>query len=373
MVRVLHTADWQLGMSRRFLGNDARPRFQQARIDAVRTLGRIAAERACDLMVVAGDVFESNQVDRGTVLRALDAMGAAPCPVFLLPANHDPLDGGTIYRNDWFRARPPNVVVIENAEPIEVRPGLEVVGMPWSSKRPLDDLVEAGLARLPKARGIRIALAHGAIDRFAPDRADPARISTEAALRALADGRIHYLALGDRHSTTEVEPRIWYSGSPEATDYDEVESGQALIVELEGAECRVERVRTGRWRFHRIDAEILGAGEIAALARRLEAVEDKECAVVKLSLKGALALRDRARLDAVLEEARLKFAAVEVWARHTDLTLLPDDGDFGGLGLAGFAREALEDLVARARGAGEEAATARDALALLWRLAGGGR
>jgi len=39
MVRFVHTADWQLGMSRHFLDTDAQARFTAARIDAVRRLG----------------------------------------------------------------------------------------------------------------------------------------------------------------------------------------------------------------------------------------------------------------------------------------------------------------------------------------------
>ena len=45
---------------------------------------------------------------------------------------------------------------------------------------------------------------------------------------------MHYVALGDRHSTTEVggTGRIWYSGAPEPTAYDEIDPGNVLIVDL---------------------------------------------------------------------------------------------------------------------------------------------
>ena len=45
-MRFLHTSDWQLGITRRFLGTDAQARFAQARLDAVRALGRIAHPEA---------------------------------------------------------------------------------------------------------------------------------------------------------------------------------------------------------------------------------------------------------------------------------------------------------------------------------------
>jgi hypothetical protein len=52
--------------------------------------------------------------------------------------------------------------------------------------------------------------------------------------------------------------------------------------------------------------------------------------------------------------------------------VLPADADFEDLGLAGFAERAVASLRAQARSGGDGAATARDALALLVRLAGEG-
>ncbi len=81
MIRFLHTSDWQLGMTRRFLSEEAQARYTQARFDAIRTMGRIAKEKQCQFMLVCGDSFESNQVDRKTVARAIEALKevAGPC------------------------------------------------------------------------------------------------------------------------------------------------------------------------------------------------------------------------------------------------------------------------------------------------------
>ncbi|MCZ6549750.1 MAG: hypothetical protein O6837_16775 [Deltaproteobacteria bacterium] len=74
MTRFLHTGDWQLGMTRHFFSEGVQERFAQSRFDAIRELGRIAKEEDCRFMVVCGDVFESNLVDRKTVSRALEAL-----------------------------------------------------------------------------------------------------------------------------------------------------------------------------------------------------------------------------------------------------------------------------------------------------------
>ena len=57
-------------MTRHFFSEGAQERYSQARMDAIRTMGRIAKDESCQFLLVCGDAFESNQVDRKTVARA---------------------------------------------------------------------------------------------------------------------------------------------------------------------------------------------------------------------------------------------------------------------------------------------------------------
>ena len=68
-------------MTRRFLSEEAQARYTQARFDAIRTMGRIAKEKQCQFMLVCGDAFESNQVDRKTVARTIEALKEVVVPV----------------------------------------------------------------------------------------------------------------------------------------------------------------------------------------------------------------------------------------------------------------------------------------------------
>jgi len=72
MTRFLHSADWQFGMTRHFLEGEAQARFTAARIEAIGAIGALAIEEGCSFVVVAGDVFESNQVERQVVVRAMN-------------------------------------------------------------------------------------------------------------------------------------------------------------------------------------------------------------------------------------------------------------------------------------------------------------
>ena len=53
-MRFLHTADWQLGMTRHFLSPDAQPRYSAARRAAITALGSVAEEHDAEFVVVAG-------------------------------------------------------------------------------------------------------------------------------------------------------------------------------------------------------------------------------------------------------------------------------------------------------------------------------
>lgn len=370
-VRFVHSADWQLGMTRHFLGADAQAQFDLARTDVIVRIGEVARAHGAAFVVVGGDVFETNQVERRVVVRALEAMGAAGVPFHLLPGNHDPLDAGSVFRSSTFvRHRPDNVHVLDGEHPVVVAPGVELVAAPWRSKRPLVDLCRAAAEGLDADGTVRILVGHGAVDALSPDRHDPALVSLAGAEAALADGRIHYVALGDRHSTTSVgqSGRIWYSGAPEPTADDEVDPGNVLVVDLGADELRVEPVAVGRWRFVRHAAELDTEADVEALAAWLGEVSDKDRTIVKLSLVGTLSLAAASRLDDVLEHHADLFAALDTWQRRTDLVVLPDADDLSELGLGGYAAEALADLRATAALDGDDAATARDALGLLYRL-----
>ncbi len=376
MVKFIHTGDWQLGMTRHFLAGEAQERFAEARLQAVRTIARTASQEGCDFVVVCGDVFESNQVDRRVVARALDALGDFTMPVYLLPGNHDPFTAGSVYRSPAFTAHcPANVVVLDEIGSRLIPDlGVELVAAPWDSKSPLEDLAARACAGLQADPGVqRVLVAHGAVDALSPDPNEPSLIRLAALEQAVADGLVHYVALGDRHSVTDVGStgRVWYAGAPLATDYGEDAPNQVLLVEMDGDSLKVEPRPTGPWQFRSESFDVNHHSEVEAVGEWLAALPDKPSTVVKLSFVGTLNLADKAHLDEILEHHSLLLAALEVWGRHTELVVQPDDDDLRDLGLVGFAADALDELREMAATAGPEGATAQDALSLLYRLVKG--
>lgn len=364
MVRFLHTADWQLGMTRRFLQGEAQARFTQDRIDAIRRLGDLARREECAFVVVSGDVFEHSQVEPRTVKRALEAMATIGLPVFLLPGNHDPLDAASVYGAPTFTAAcPANVRVLSESGVVALGDGVELLAVPWTSKRPGRDLVAAALATATPPTGVRIGIAHGRVDRGAFDPDEAELIGLDAVEAALADGRLHFLALGDRHSVTEVTPRVWYSGTPEVTDFTETHAGHALVVDVDARTCTVNEHRIGRWQFVERELTITAAEDLERLRDLVHSATDKERTVLRLALHGTVSVAQRAQLETLLEDVLHRFAALEDSPR-TSLLTLPADQDFADVPLEGFARTALDELRAAATGDPQAA----DALGLLYRL-----
>ena len=382
MTRFLHTADWQLGMTRHFLAGEAQPRYSAARRETVAGLGALAAEIGAEFVVVAGDVFEANQLDPDVISRSLEAMRAIGVPVYLLPGNHDPLDAASIYTSKLFAQQcPDNVTVLDRSGAVEVRPGLQIVAAPWRSKRPTADLAAAALHGLPADGTVRILVGHGGVDRLDPDPGNPALIRLGRLEDAIERGVVHYVALGDKHSRTRVGDtgRIWYSGAQEVTNWDDIEPdpGHVLIVDVDEDDpahpVTVAARRVGSWRFVTLRRRVDGDRDITDLDIELNALANKERTVVRLELTGTLTVTDRARLDDCIYRYDRVFAWLDLWESHCDLAVVPADREFSELGFGGFAADAVDELVGTARSADAEAAAdAQGALALLLRLSGKG-
>ncbi|WP_111510989.1 metallophosphoesterase family protein [Mycobacterium kyogaense] len=380
-MRFLHTADWQLGMTRHFLSGEAQPRYSAARRAAVRALGALAAETGAEFVVVAGDVFEHNQLAPREVSQSLEAMRGIGVPVYLLPGNHDPLDAASVYTSALFTAeRPDNVIVLDRPGVHQVRPGLELVAAPWSSKFPTTDLVGQVLDGLPADGVTRIVVGHGAVDILVPDKDRASLIALASVESAIARGAVHYVALGDKHSVLDVgsSGRIWYSGSPEVTNFDDVEPkpGHVLVVEVDETAphrpVRVDPRPVGTWRFLSLRRGVDDSRDVADLDINLDLMPDKDRTVIRLGLTGSMTVTDKAALDLCLDRYARLFAALIPWDRHTDIAVMPADGEFDDLGIGGFAASAVQELVSTARSSGEDAEDARAALALLLRLTEGG-
>lgn len=362
-------------MTRRFLAPEEQGRFTGDRLAAVRQIAKIAGEENCDFVVVCGDVFESNQVDRKVVANAVEALKEFSVPVLILPGNHDALDATSVYLSEEFARRPENIILLDEVAAFSV-PGSKarVVAAPLFSRTPAEDLAAAALSGQEREADVTLQLlvAHGVTSDLNPDRNALDTIEVDVLKAALDAKTIDYVALGDRHSEISVDGnnRIRYCGSPVATGFDDNNSNQILIVDKEGDAITVEPKTVGEWEFSTNKFELAGDEDIDQIESWLDSIPNKHLRVVKFSVVGTVSLAGRARLDELLDRYAELFAALWLRERHTAIAVSPSPKDLEDLSLSGYASTTLEELVELSGSTNEsDAATSSDALSLLYRLA----
>src|SRR2546422_9597320 len=121
-MRFIHTADWQIGMKAAHVGL-AGQAVREERFAAARRVVDAARRERVDFLLVAGDTFENNAVERTFVQRVADILGGAPVPVFVTSGNHDPLTPGSVWEHPAWKAQR-RVQLLREARAIEVPGGL---------------------------------------------------------------------------------------------------------------------------------------------------------------------------------------------------------------------------------------------------------
>jgi DNA repair exonuclease SbcCD nuclease subunit len=344
MVRFLHTADWQLGKQFENLGAppDKLAFLRQGRMDVVRRIGQLAIDRSVDAILVAGDVFERNEVGDQLIREVLATMRQVKIPWLLLPGNHDPAGPASVWDRIERIGCPEHVHLLHSTEPVLLADGgLAVLPAPLTRKHQFTDPTEGFGQQVTSQAAVRVGLAHGSLrNRLAPAAEQHNMISDTRA----DEGHLDYLALGDWHSCKEVAPRTWYAGTPEPDDFDQ-DSGAVLIVELRGPGVAptVERVQVGSYRWHNLRAQLQSPGAVEQLRACLASVtEPLASAVVHLEVRGAVSLSERAAID---EELANFEATVQVLrARTIDLIPSPTEEDLNDLGRQGFVSIVVERL-----------------------------
>lgn len=257
-MRLLHTSDWHVGKTIK-----GRSRVDEHRAVLDEIIG-IAREHDVDLVVVAGDLFESQAPTaeaEQVVYRALLALGEV-APVVVVSGNHDndrrlqavePLLGLARITTRAMLERPDagGVLSLETARGEPVRIAL----LPWVSQR--------GIVRAPELMGLD-ADDHAALyaDRVMRvlnhlcEGFDGDAVNVVAGHAMVAGGTLgggerlahtifeyaisptvfpasaHYVALGHLHRAQQLggQPPVWYCGSPLQLDFGETADDKGVLI-----------------------------------------------------------------------------------------------------------------------------------------------
>ncbi len=344
MIRILHTADWQIGKPFGGFDPDRRGELRAERFAVVARIAALATERGCDAVLVAGDAFDSNDVLDRDLQRTLDAMSSFKGPWIMLPGNHDAALAASVWTRLKSRNLPANIRIADTPESIELLDGrLVVLPAPLTRRHEGADLTQ-WFDRAETTTGtVRVGLAHGSVANRLPDKAESGNpIADDRA----ATARLDYLALGDWHGFVEIAERTVYAGTPEPDRYPQNRPGHVALVSIAGAgeAPGVEQLAIGRFTWAAMTVRL--DGDIAALDEALGGVARSGEALINLTLDGSLSLRERVRLDEALSRWSSKLFDLSV--DDSGLIDAPDEDDLDRIDTGGFVRQAIETLRARA-------------------------
>jgi DNA repair exonuclease SbcCD nuclease subunit len=375
MLRLLHTADVHLGARHADLGDRAATQRERQFAAFVATVD-LALEEKVDLVLIAGDLFDSNTQPRRSVERAaaqIKRLVDARIRVVIAPGTHDVYDKASIYRAYDMPALAGAVgsdlvtVLDPDHSDVHLR-ALDVVvhGRCYATKRaPQSPLADLDASKDDRASW-HVGLLHAAVAIEGRTDGDDVVIRTEE----IAASNLDYLALGHWHSTSKGKAgktTYAYAGAPEPIALDQDRAGNVLLVTLDGAGAKkrvaIEERKVGKTGFERLQLDAANVGTQPALVATL-----RERANPDLVLDVELIGVRPDELDLHVEEVEAELAEQFLKVRVRDRSVAPlPDGPMASPDtvLGAFIRD-LEARVAEVEAAddAESANELRDALRL---------
>jgi len=267
MLKFLHAADFHLDSAFGALSpRQAAARRRESRELAFR-LANYVNQHRIDLVMLAGDLFDSNSAFRETGEQLAEALGQMEAKVFISPGNHDWYGSGS----PWKTVRwPENVhLFTENRLTAAEVPewNLVIHGAAFTGTEQTAGFLQGFKA--PADGKVHIGLLHGEIEP-AEARYNPIRKSE------IAESGLAYLALGHIHKRREPQ---WYGstlcawpGCPEGRGFDELgEKGFYEGTVGDDGQVSLTFVPFARRRYEILEVDVTGKDPRAALEAALPA------------------------------------------------------------------------------------------------------
>jgi DNA repair protein SbcD/Mre11 len=375
MLRLLHTADVHLGARHADLGDRAATQRERQFAAFVATIDLAVGEKV-DLVLIAGDLFDSNVQPKRSVERAasqLQRLVDARIRLVIGPGTHDVYDRASIYRAYDLAAMAGAVgsdlvTVLDPDHPDVLLKSLDVVvhGRCFATKRaphsPLDGLDAAKDDRATW----HVGLLHAALAIEGKTDGDDVVVTTDE----IAATHLDYLALGHWHSMTKGKAGkvvYAYSGAPEPTALDQDGAGNVLLVSLEASDGKktvtVEERRVGRTRVEKVQLDAGSVGSQPSLVSKLAERADQDL-VLDVEIIGIKPDELDVHVDEVENELADRFLKVRV--RDRSVAPLPEGPAVSADTVLGAFIRDLEAQIAEAEARDDDATSneLRDSLRL---------
>lgn len=375
MLRVLHTADIHLGARHADLGEQAAAQ-RERQFAAFRATVDLAIAEPVDLVLIAGDLFDSNVQPRRSVelvAAELRRLVDARIRAVLIPGTHDVHDRASIYRSydlpalagavgsDLLTVLTPerDSVVLEALDVVVHGPVFATKRAPHSPLRDLD-------VRKDARATWHLGMVHGSVAIPGQTDGDEVVITTDE----IAATGLDYLALGHWHSTSRgrAGSTVYaYSGAPEPVALDQDRAGKVLVLTLDQRNGKksvtIDERQVGRTRFEKLELDAADIASQPALVDLLAARADPDL-VLDVRLIGVRP--DALDLDVEEVEAAIGGRFLKVRVRDRSVPALTEGAiPSPDTVLGAFIRE-VEAHVAELEAAADDVAAGelRDALRL---------
>lgn len=312
-LKILHTADIHIGMpfTSRGYSDELRKRLVEARFEALDKIVRSANESECDLLAIAGDLFDRPNVKKSDIARTarmLDKFNGK-C-IGILPGNHDYYDpSGDLWKS--FRDNAPdNFILLSETKPYHLdRLGLDIDAALYpapcnnkNSEHPNVGWIKE-LENRPEERW-HIGIAHGSLNGVCPDMNGRYYNMDEKTLKGFG---LNLWLLGHshvRHPDRDEfnDYRIIYSGTPEPDGFDCKHGGYCWLITLdEDGKIKGRSVSNGRFLFREIDVQ---ANSVEDLERVKDEITQSgsENHLLKLNISGHLSREDMNSWNKIYKE-----------------------------------------------------------------------
>lgn len=244
MIRILHAADLHLDSPFNALSEEKAALRRREQRELLRSLARIRAEQNASLVLLSGDLFDSDSTWAETEELLRLTLSEMAVPVFIAPGNHDYYAAN----GRWARMRlPENVHVFTSADFDAVV--LEELNVRVWGAAFTDNYSEAKLdtLRIPRQDGFtELVCVHGEVGNPG-SRYDPIDE------RDIAASGADYIALGHVHACSGLKKagKTYYAwpGCPEGRGFDECGEKGVLIVDVSPGKAKVKFIPTAARRY----------------------------------------------------------------------------------------------------------------------------
>lgn len=300
--KLLHTADWHLGMRFPMFGHRGETRLVQARYQVVDRILGAAEAHGVDAVLCAGDVFHESTPDEEIWQKLVDQLHKhqwSDRVLVLLPGMHDPLIQGSPYSpgHPFRRALPDWVHVVDRSEfELEVGEHTTLYATPCQAQASEQDPTELLPSRKEDDRRLRIGLVHGRAEGLTGYETN-SPVSREAADRLGFD----YIALGDFHEHLVLNPDsvgpMVYAGTPEMTSFGEKDGGLVSVAMFvrAGRRPQIQQERVSRWIWREEECQSLED------LRRLSQDPNLDKSVIAVRLVFSVSLAELVEVESLLE------------------------------------------------------------------------